>query len=336
MKANKFFAAAMAALMMVGFASCNKDKGGSGTGETPDGGIVLTPATATLDLKDNTTITVKANKSVKWSVVSATKSITISTEEGAEVVVTAVKEGAATLVASAGAESEFCTITVKGEGGSGPKDPVKLPYSEVYPIILDAVTFDFNKDIIKGDFRCNEDNQLYIWSAGETYNAGEAKGLNSYGQEGYFALTQAGTVWSGGGFCLTNANGQSDIAGVNEMIKKILAEPDQWFFHMALKSTDNAVHQFYMLTIENKDADIIIGNKSYEVKDDNGVLKYVVPPFADFDRLGGWGEIDVPMSKIAPFLSSLTFKAGDNILCFSSGAAAGAQLNMDAFFFYKK
>jgi len=324
MKANKLFAVALAAMTLVGFNACkDKNEPSSSTSGSSSEALKITPASA--ELKIDETLTVTANKSVKWTVVSAANAIEISVEEGTETVVKAKAAGGATLIASVGEEQEFCAITVKSNQ-PGPQ-AVVIEASEIYPIILDGVTYEANKDKMVADFRVNDEtSHLYIWTAGETYNAGEGSGLNYFGNtEGYVALTVASAGWSGGGFALD----ASYADALNALVAKMVASPDDYFFHIGMNSTDNATHWLYLLG-NTPGCDVVVGPADFN---DNGTIhqaKY------DFTRNGAWQGIDVPMSSMSAALATLNFTDGVNILSFLSGGTTGVQLNMDACYFYKK
>lgn len=331
MKANKIFAF-MASVVMAGMfiVGCNPKNEPTDNNQKP--GDSDKPSTEALalnptekELKVGEKFTVTANKTVKWQAVSQTNSIEISVAEGTSTEVTAKAAGSATLIASVGEEQEFCTVVVKDDGGQQGQATV-IEASEIYPIVLDGVTFEANKAKVVADFRMNgETNALDVWSAGETYAAGDGSGLNYYGNtEGYVALTVTNNGWSGGGFRYD----ASFATNVNAMIAKIIAAPDDYFFHIGMKSTDNATHWFYLFG-KTPDCDIIIGPNDFN---DNGTIH---PAKYDFNRNGAWQGVDVPMSSMSAALGTITFADG-YILSFLSGGVAGTQLNIDACYFYKK
>lgn len=327
MKTNKLFAI-LASVAMFGmmFTSCNQNgqNNPDNKGEDkPTTALSLTPASA--ELKVNETVTVKANKAVTWTVVSSTNSVKISATEGEETVVTALAAGAATLIASVGEEQEFCTIKVSSDE-QGPTAKT-IEASEIYPIVLDGVTYEANKDKVIADFRVNDEtSHLYIWTAGETYLAGDGSGLNFFGNtEGYVSLTVASAGWSGGGFSLDG----SYNAKLNELVGKIAAAPDDYFFHIGMKSTDNATHWLYLLG-STPGCDVVVGPTDFVDQGTVHQAKY------DFKRNGAWQSIEVPMSSMSAAISALSFTEGVNILSFLSGGVTGTQLNIDACYFYKK
>ena len=324
MKFNKIFAV-MASIALVGvmFTSC-KDKNEPEKPDQPqEDALVITPAKA--ELKVGEKLVVTANKSVAWTIVSTSNSIEISATEGTETEITAVKAGAATLIASVGNEQEFCSINVKSDTPEPEAGIIEA--SEIYPIVLDGLTYEANKAKVVSDFRVNDEtSHLYIWTAGETYNAGDGSGLNYFGNtEGYVSLTVASAGWSGGGFALAASYDQA----LNEMIAKMIASPDDYFFHIGMKSTDNATHWLYLLG-STPACDVVIGEADFN---DNGTIH---PAKYNFTRNGAWQGIDVPMSSMSAALASITINNGVNVLSFLSGGVTGTQLNIDACYFYKK
>lgn len=332
MKANKIFAF-MASVVMAGMfiVGCNPKNEPTDNNQTP--GDSDKPSTEALtlnptekELKVGEKFTVTANKTVKWQAVSQTNSIEISVAEGTSTEVTAKAAGSATLIASVGEEQEFCTVVVTDDGGQQGQATV-IEASEIYPIVLDGITYEANKAKVVSDFRVNDEtSHLYIWTAGETYSAGDGSGLNYFGNnEGYVALTVASSGWSGGGFALD----ASFDGALNDLIAKMVANPDDYFFHIGMKSTDNATHWMYLLG-STPGCDVVVGPTDFN---DNGTIhaaKY------DFKRNGAWQGVDVPMASMSAALATLTISNGVNILSFLSGGVTGTQLNIDACYFYKK
>jgi hypothetical protein len=163
---------------------------------------------------------------------------------------------------------------------------------------------------------------LYIWAAGETYAAGEGTGLNFHGNtEGYVALTVAAPQgWSGLGFCL----GEASAAAAEQLRQAIVANPDKYFLHIAMKATTPGNHQFY--TFNDAATSFAIGTATIEAGQVVG----------DFKRDGSWAEFDIPMANFAAAMANLTFPTGGNIFCALSGGQVGSQLNLDAVYFYEK
>ncbi|MBQ0033824.1 MAG: hypothetical protein KBS77_00830 [Bacteroidales bacterium] len=305
MKANKIFAA-LAALTL-GFAAC-----------TPTEEVEMVLSDSQIVLEVGATHQLTANVKVESWETSNAEVATV-----ADGLILAVSEGTTIISAKAGAQSKSCVVKVnkKTSGGGEGGDGAKLPYKRVWAVLMDQVTYDANASIIVCDARVDDvENNLWVWASGETYAAGEAVGKNAFGNdEGYLAMTcVAPDGWSGMGFCVEK---ETSVAGLEELRQAILANPDNFFFHIAMKSTDNASHN---ISFFNDAAFFSVGTTEIDEK----------PIFCDFVRDGKWHEIDVPMASYTSVLK--TFNSGDNIVCTRSGAQVGAQLNLDAIFFYEK
>ena len=312
---NKFFAAALAAVALVGMTACDKEK------EVTD----FTLSETTLSLAVGETKQLTATVTVdKW------ESSNPAAATVADGLVTAVAEGNAIISATANGVTKTCVVAVtpKGSGngggnGGGTGTTATVKGSEIWPIIMDATTFDANASKVKGDFRIDDTNNfLYIWAAGETYVAGEGTGKNFFGNnEGYVSLTVAAPAgWSGLGFNL----GDASAAAAETLRQAIVANPDSYYLHIGIKATTPGNHQIY--TFNDAATSFAIGTATIEA----GAV------IGDFTRDGSWAEFDVPMSQFATALSSLTFPTKGNIFCVLSGKAVGSQLNLDAVYFYKK
>lgn len=320
MKANKFFAIAFAALTMVGLNACKKDNGGGNEPSKPDqeAELALNPTSLQLEVGQEGTITATIEVSFESSNPAA--ATVTPANDGKSAKVTAVAEGSAVITAkSKGGQVKTCIVAVK-KGG----DPsgAQLKGSQVWPIILDGVTYEANKNKIVASFQPNDVDQfLYVWE--NTYSGGTASGLNFHGNtEGYTALIVGGAGWSGCGFCLTDAgNGWEAAKALKEAI---VANPDQYFLHLAIKSTDNYAHCFYFMGSES--TKLVLGSKSV----------YDGPVYQDFTRDGSWQEFDIPMSAYANVLANQAVVAGVNVFVALSEGVQGAQLNLDAVYFYKK
>ena len=315
---KKLLVFAMAALA---FVACNKKEDQQPSDQT----LTLTPTSMTLKVGETGTIT--ANVAVTtWA--SSNESVATV----ANGVVTAVAEGNAVISATANNVTKTCVVLVQSAGGGQEQQQGStIEAKRIWPIILDGITYEANSAKIAGDLRVDDvDNHLYVWADGETYNAGEGTGKNYFGNtEGYTALTVVGgsLTWSGLGFCLEKTE---SVTAANELVAAIKANPDKFFLHIGMKSTDNGSHQMYIFN-DAAGRSFLIGSTAIDA-DKNPYRA------GDFARDGDWHGIDVPMSQFVAAISSYTFVAGHNILCVLSGGGinAGNQLNLDAVYFYEK
>lgn len=321
MKANKFFAIAFAALTMVGLNAC-KDKNNGGDGNEPsspdqEAELALNPTSLQLEVGQEGTIT--ATIEVAFETSNPAAATVTPANDGKSAKVTAVAEGSAVITAkSKGGQVKTCIVAVKKAGGEG--GGAQLKGSQVWPIILDGTTAEANASKIVATLQPNDvDQHLWLWD--NTYIGGTASGMNFHGNsDGYCALVVTTVGWSGGGFCLDA--GSAGLNASEELRKAIVANPDQYFLHLAIKSTDQASHTFY--TFGNDGTKFVIGNTVF----DGGFI------VSDFARDGAWHEFDIPMSS---FASALASKAADsNVFVMLSGGVQGTQLNLDAVYFYKK
>ena len=315
MKTNKIFATALAVLALVGLTACEQKN-------QPTEPLTLTETSVTLKVGE--THQLVANVAVEsWT---SSNPAVAAVSNG---LVVAVAEGTAIVSATAAGVTKTCVVLVtadatQGNGnGNGNTTAAQVKGTKIWPIILDAVTAEANAAKIVGDLRIDDTNNfLYIWAAGETYAAGEGTGLNFHGNtEGYVALTVAAPQgWSGLGFNL----GDASAAAAEQLRQAIVANPDKYFLHIAMKATTPGNHQFY--TFNDAATSFAVGTATIEA----GAV------IGDFTRDGSWAEFDVPMANFAAAMANLTFPTGGNIFCALSGAAVGSQLNLDAVYFYEK
>lgn len=325
MKANKFFAVALAALTLVGFNACKPGQGGGS--ENPDqpgqeAELALDKTSLSLEVGEEATITATIEVSFESSNPAA--ATVTPANDGKSAKVTAVAEGKAVITAkSQGGQTKTCVVAVKKAGGEG-GGSAQLKGSQIWPIALDGTTADANASKIVADFRPNDVDQfLYVWEDGKVYEEGEGKGLNFYGNtDGYTALKVTNLGWAGAGFCLTDKG--TGWQAAEALRAAIVASPDDYFLHLAIKSTDNYSHCFYMFGSEA--TKFVIGSKSV----------YDGPVYNDFTRDGSWAEFDIPMSTYASALANITCAAGVNVFVALTEGVQGAELNLDAVYFYKK
>lgn len=147
--------------------------------------------------------------------------------------------------------------------------------------------------------------------------------MNFHGNsDGYTALTVTNLGWAGAGFCLTDKG--EGWKAAEDLRAAIVADPDSYFLHLAMKATDNYAHCFYFMGSEA--TKFVLGPKSV----------YDGPIYADFERDGAWHEFDIPMASYASALADITCAAGVNVFVVLTEGVQGAQMNLDAVYFYKK
>lgn len=331
MKANKIFAVALAALTLVGFNACKPGQQGGGSDNPDQPGqeatLALDKTSISLEVEGEETITATIEVSFESS--DPTVASVTPANDGKSAKVTALKEGSAVITAkSKGGQVKTCVVAVKKKGGDQPQgggDAV-IKAKRIWPIILDGIASEANASKIAGDFRPNDnDNNLWIWPDGSTYAGVDAIGLNYFGNnEGYTALVVGNVGWSGLGFCIENPTA---VAAAQELVAAIVANPDKFFLHFGIKSTDNGSHQCYVFN-EAAGRSFVLGANAIEA-DKNPYMA------GDFERDGAWHGYDIPMSNFVNALSTYSFVSGHNILCVLSGGTANTQLNMDAIYFYE-
>jgi len=194
-----------------------------------------------------------------------------------------------------------------------------LSAMQIWPIVLDGTSYETVESYVAASFQPNDVDQfLYIWDG--TYSVGTAPGKNFYGNnDGYVSLVVGGSGWSGAGYCLT-ADGIGWEAA-KALKEAIVANPSNYYLHLAIKSTDNYSHCFYLFGSES--TKFVIGA--------NAVYDGAV--YANFERDGAWHDFYIPMTKFANALANTDVVAGVNVFIHLSEGVAGAQLNYDAVYF---
>lgn len=200
-----------------------------------------------------------------------------------------------------------------------------LQGSDYFIFQMDDITYGKIASKVVADFRLDEvANFFYIWE--NTYAAGTTQGLNFYGEpEGWVSLDVLNSWgWSG---CAYNV---VDLESLNEL-SAIMEEPENYYFHIAMKSTDNASH---LLCLDGTvgGAKICVGESAFV----DGGITY--QPMAGLNRDGSWNEIEICMADLLE--QGLTYTNNNtnplNVLYFLSGGVSGTNLQFDAAFIYKK
>lgn len=263
-------------------------------------------------------------------------------------VVTAVAKGSANIKAAVGDVEAVCAVKVTDPtGGDEQINHVSLQGSDYFIIQLGEKEVAQIGGKMVASFAQNTADQtgsknLYVWE--QTYVAGATQGKNFYGVtgEGWVSLTVTSVGWSGlgyscgwGGANPTPAGKETEqqeaMADLNKLAA-IMDAPDDYYFHIAMKSTDNASHLLTLNGKSNTKGVVCIGAAAFV---DNGVS---YPAYTDFTRNGDWGEIEIPMSYFTK--QGLVYGANNtessNVLAILSGGVSGTQLQFDACFIYKK
>ena len=204
MKANKFFAVALAALTLV---ACDK---------TPQKveveNVELDQKTLTLEAGQEATlvatVTPAGAATVAWSVDDAAIASVIPANDGLSAKVVAVAEGQTIVTATAGNKNARCIVKV---GAPTPENPfqVLLEGKNYYVFNLGETAFEAIKNNVKEDLRIDGEYVgdqipqettcvLEIW--GNTFGGGAGGGLNCFGHsgenDGYISLvSQTGEGW---------------------------------------------------------------------------------------------------------------------------------------------
>lgn len=331
MKLIKYLAFAM--FLAAPFVACSDDDDEPSTPDVVS--VTLDKEDITLAPNGNTTITATtdpADVAIEW---------TSSNEEIAIVAngkVIAIAEGTAIVTATAGDKSSICLVTVKAadvendnddnDDNNTATDPVPstdcLNGSEYYIFQMDGITYEKIANKVVADFRVDEANKfLYIWE--NTYAAGDATGKNYFGEAEGWVSFNVGTVgWSGAAYNCTDVTTLNTLAAIQ-------ANPQDYYFHIAVKSTSPGSHLFFLDGFGGTKAGFAIGGDFV----DNGIT---YKSKGDFTRDGEWNKFEINMKDAmdAGLVYSNAFTDAINVLGILSGGASGTNIQFDAAFIYKK
>ncbi len=331
MKLTKFLAFAAMAATTLSFSACSDDDNDDPKPETPDEvkveKVVLSATSQEIEVGKTFTLTAtlepsNAKGDIEWS---SSDETVAKVEAGT---VTAVAKGEAIVTAAVGEISASCVITVKEA-----KDPIpgecEIEGSNFYVFQLDETTFNSVSDKVAMDLRVDETSKfLYIWE--NTYAAGSTSGKNYFGiAEGWVSLEVTSVGWSGMGLCYGTKDAPFDLSKLND----IYAHPEEYYFHMGIKSTDDVNHCLILYGADGSEAKFGIGGDFV----DNGTT---YPSAGSFERDGEWQTIEFPMTKAVEagiiYPENWVPTEGQNLVAFLSGGKAGTQLQYDAMYIYKK
>lgn len=273
-------------------------------------GKILMLSDQSLSLTVGNTYQLTANMPVdKWETSNAEVAIVV------DGLITAISEGTTSISATAKGVTKMCVVNVTEEGTAEVKG------SQIWPIIMDGVTYEANQSKVVASFQPNDVDQfIYVWE--NTYAVGDDVGMNAMGNvEGYISLVVGTVGWSGAGYNL--AEGSEGMTKCRELRDAIVANPDQYFLHFAIKSTDQGSHTFYFMNTE--DTKFVLGTPWY-----GGTA------IENFTRDGKWYHYDIPMAQYATALANADLSKWANIFVMLSDGTPGVQLNLDAVYFYKK
>ena len=200
-----------------------------------------------------------------------------------------------------------------------------LQGSDYFIFQMDDITYEKIASKVVADFRPDEvANFFYIWD--NTYVVGTTQGLNFYGETEAWVSLDVLNSWGWSG-CAYNV---VDLESLNKL-SAIMADPENYYFHIVMKSTDNASH---LLCLDGTvgSAKICVGESAFV---DGG---HTYQPMAGLNRDGSWNEIEICMADLLE--QGLTYANNNtnslNVLFFLSGGVSGTNLQFDAAFIYKK
>lgn len=324
---TRFFAfAAMAAAVLT---SCSKDDNDDEV--VPDNevkveSVTLSATTAEVKVGEVLTLTATLQPTgAKGDIVWTSSDEKVATVSAGTV--TGVAEGTVIISASVGDIVANCQVKV-AKAEEEKNDEQQLSGSNFYVFQMDGATYDSLGDKVKMDLRTDESTKfLYVWN--DTYEAGTTSGKNFFGiADSWISLKVTNVGWSGCGFCYGTDENPYDLSALYD----IYQNPSDYYFHIAMKTTDNASH---CVILYGDGTEVKYGIGGAYV--DNGVS---YESLGSLSRDGEWNEIEVPMSKFVDkgLIYSENWKptTGQNLVAFLSGGVQGTQLQIDAMYIYKK
>lgn len=324
---TRFFAfAAMAAAVLT---SCSKDDNDDEV--VPDNevkveSVTLSATTAEVKVGEVLTLTATLQPTgAKGDIVWTSSDEKVATVSAGTV--TGVAEGTVIISASVGDIAANCQVKV-AKAEEEKNDEQQLSGSNFYVFQMDGATYDSLGDKVKMDLRTDESTKfLYVWN--DTYEAGTTSGKNFFGiADSWISLKVTNVGWSGCGFCYGTDENPYDLSDLYD----IYQNPSDYYFHIAMKTTDNASH---CVILYGDGTEVKYGIGGAYV--DNGVS---YESLGSLTRDGEWNEIEVPMSKFVDkgLIYSENWKptTGQNLVAFLSGGVQGTQLQIDAMYIYKK
>ncbi|GHT34383.1 hypothetical protein FACS189434_10470 [Bacteroidia bacterium] len=323
-----FYLALSAAVALMSMTSCGKDTKDDPT--TDPTGLTI-KSTLSVEVGKSATLTVAGtSETVSWESADPTIATVVDGK------VTGVKAGKTTVVAKLGSlTSNACEVTVTPAGTIDPTLPPTLQGSEYFVFFLDAISEAKIHDRVIEYLGPDEVTKfLYVWD--DTFGFNEPSGPNFYDEvEGWTSVYVKNPDWSGAGVALATE------AAPYTTLKRITDNPDDYYFHMAIKGGATATNSaFFSLGAQKKtdgsgknvEATFAIGNDF----DDNGTI---IRSIAAYPKDNEWHEVEVPFSKIIELNPNFFYAAsvGDTgLFSFLAGGGVGKTLEFDAVFIYKK
>jgi hypothetical protein len=216
------------------------------------------------------------------------------------------------------------------EGSSTLPDSIKKG-SDFYIIFMDEASADLG-DKVKEPIMLRDYD---VWEFGETLEAGESQGVNSWGAPAeYISWIVTGTAgWNGGAIVakLEEFETPPDLSPIMD---------DDFYFHFAIKSPTNQRSAGVTLIFYSEGTDVKYYYGPMNGKPDDAVYG------SNYTHDGEWYHFEIPVSKLAeegyswsePLNMKGSYTEGRRYLLgyMSTPHMEGAELNLDAIFFYKK
>lgn len=308
------------AILSLQLVSCGgDDEGGIATTEIT--GVTLDQSTLSLEEEETVTLVstlapVGATGAIVWSS-SDTSVATVNEGE-----VTGVSEGTSNIVASIGAFTATCEVTVTKKVVT--LDHETLNGSDYYIVQMGEQSYNAISDKVIHDLRPSDDGvrNLFVWD--NTLNGGNAVGTNFYGLDEGWVNFNVGTVgWSGAGY---SVGSDSELIDMTRMFDN----PEDYYLHIGLKTGQASSSYLFILSDGTSQARIAIGDDF----NDNGTT------FTSYQQLvrdNNWNSIEIPIT----YLNSLGLYYNEpfndvNVVAFLAGGITGTTVDIDAMFFYKK
>ncbi len=241
--------------------------------------------------------------------------------------------GTTSITATCGEFSASCEVTVI-EDPNAPEDPtssaeISLSGSDYYLFMMDDVTYETIKDKVVADLR-PDDVDTFVWNW-NGYNDGTCEGTNAYGQNaGWISrVVASGVEWSGLGFQSGVSEG-SDFSNI-KALANVTNAPEDFYLHIAFKASI-AVSHLIKFESDGLYTRVNVGNNGSMWDDVEYPVAYT------YESDGEWHHLDIPVTYLVAngFKFSSECSAAANTIIILSGSVAGATLDMDAAFFYKK